>query len=339
MLFRICSYILAGLIASITTHAFANDHLTEGVLIGDAYEALEATRTVCAGIAQELSDISGVSIANTAITSVGTVAAGGALVAGIKKEKTDQEIAEILEEMCQNDRCDPTKIENMSDQEFYYEILPHIIDGFEAVYESELKELRSELEKLRSQQQQKTEQSKKLGNWRTGLMAGSTATNIASAILAGINRDQSDLAQHVSACNSATQQLQQKLQALQKLGISPFENPIFSDATITTDTCGKIDVKDIEKIEKRMTAVMGTSVAGATIGAVGTGISAAANSKKIREDNTDAGQKKEANLNTSANVMAGANIVTGAVETGFNASLIALTKKLIKKSQECEGNL
>lgn len=332
MLFRICSYILAGLIASITTHVFANDHLTEGVLIGDAYEALEATRTVCAGIAQELSDISGVSIANTAITSVGTAAAGGALVAGIKKEKTDQEIAEILEEMCQNDRCDPTKIENMSDKEFYDEILPHIIDGFGAVYESELKE-------LRSQQQQKTEQSKKLGNWRTGLMAGSTATNIASAILAGINRDQSDLAQHVSACNSATQQLQQKLQALQKLGISPFENPIFSDATITTDTCGKIDVKDIEKIEKRMTAVMGTSVAGTTIGAVGTGISAAANSKKIREDNTDAGQKKEANLNTSANVMAGANIVTGAVETGFNASLIALTKKLIKKSQECEGNL
>lgn len=332
MLFRIGSYILAGLIASITTHAFANDHLTEGVLIGDAYEALEATRTVCAGIAQELSDISGVSIANTAITSVGTVAAGGALVAGIKKEKTDQEIAEILEEMCQNDRCEPTKIENMSDKEFYEEVFPHIIYGMTAVYESELKE-------LRSQQQQKTEQSKKLGNWRTGLMAGSTATNIASAILAGINRDQSDLAQHVSACNSATQQLQQKLQALQKLGISPFENPIFSDATITTDTCGKIDVKDIEKIEKRMTAVMGTSVAGATIGAVGTGISAAANSKKIREDNTDAGQKKEANLNTSANVMAGANIVTGAVETGFNASLIALTKKLIKKSQECEGNL
>lgn len=321
---RIC--VLSTVMATVALPVCANDHITEGILIGQAYEALEIAHTACNGISQELSDISGVSIANTAITSVGTVAAGGALAVGIKKEKTDQEIAEILRQMCQNNRCDQTTLDNMSDQDFFDDVLPFLVSAMEQVYEEELKQLRDQQEK-----------SIKLGNWRTGLMATATTTNIASAILAGINRDQSDLIQHVSACNMATIQLQEKLQELQKLGVSPLENPIYSDAIKTTEMCGNINVKDIEKIEKRMTAVMGTSVVGATIGAVGTGVSAAANSKRIRNDNTIDGQKKEAKLNTTANVMAGAGAVTGAVETGFNASLIALTKKLIKKAHECEG--
>ena len=329
---RIFSLFLIGTITASATQALANNHLTEGVLIGEAIELLDSTRVACGGISDELSHISGISVANTAVSGVGTVAAGGALAAGVKKSKTDKEIAEILARMCENDRCDPDRVENMSDAEFAEQVLPHLIAAIEQAYADELSV-------LRDQQKEKTQQSIKLGNWRTALLAGTTATNITSAILAGLNRNQSDLIQHITVCNTLTGQLRDKMSQLQQAGVSPLDNPIFSDASQTIDTCGGINIADIEKIERRMTAVMGTSVAGATIGAVGTGVSAAANSKKIREDNSDPGQKKEVNLNKTANIMAGANIATGAVETGLNISLITLTKKLIKNAQACENVL
>lgn len=329
---RIFSLFLIGTIASSATQAFANNHLTEGVLIGEAIELLDSTRVACSGISDELSHISGISVANTAVSGVGTVAAGGALAAGVKKSKTDKEIAEILAKMCELGSCDPNELENMSDEEFAARVMGPLTQAIEQIYADELLE-------LRNQQKEKTQQSKKLGNWRTALLAGTTATNVTSAILAGLNRNQSDLIQHITVCNTLTGQLRDKMSQLQQAGVSPLDNPIFSDANQTIDTCGGIDIADIEKIERRMTAVMGTSVAGATIGAVGTGVSAAANSKKIREDNSDAGQKKEVNLNKTANVMAGANIATGAVETGLNISLITLTKKLLKNAQACENVL
>ena len=107
----------------------------------------------------------------------------------------------------------------------------------------------------------------------------------------------------------------------------------------TTKRCGTLSVSDAEKIEKRMTVVMGTSIAGTVIGAVGTGTSIAANTDSIRQDSTADGQKKEKTLNTISNVAAGANIATGLVETGFNISLISLTKDLLRSAQECEATL
>lgn len=335
MVARIFSLFLIGTIAASATQAFANNHLTEGVLIGEAIELLDSTRVACSGISDELSHISGISVANTAVSGAGTVAAGGALAAGVKKSKTDKEIADILARMCELGSCDPNELENMSDEEFAARVMGPLVQAIEQVYADEI----SRLSVLRNQQKEKTQQSKKLGNWRTALLAGTTATNITSAILAGLNRNQSDLIQHITVCNTLTGQLRDKMSQLQQAGVSPLDNPIFSDASQTIDTCGGINIADIEKIERRMTAVMGTSVAGATIGAVGTGVSAAANSKKIRDDNSDDGKKKEANLNKTANVMAGANIATGAVETGLNISLITLTKKLIKNAQACENVL
>ena len=325
---RIFSLFLIGTIAASATQAFANNHLTEGVLIGEAIELLDSTRVACSGISDELSHISGISVANTAVSGAGTVAAGGALAAGVKKSKTDKEIADILAQMCELGSCDPNELDNMSDEEFAARVIGPLVQAIEQVYADELKDMRK-----------KTQQSIKLGNWRTALLAGTTATNVTSAILAGLNRNQSDLIQHITVCNTLTGQLRDKMSQLQQAGVSPLDNPIFSDASHAIDTCGGINIADIEKIERRMTAVMGTSVAGATIGAVGTGVSAAANSKKIRDANSDDGKKKEANLNKTANVMAGANIATGAVETGLNISLVTLTKKLIKNAQACENVL
>ncbi len=87
---RFFSLFLIGTIAASATQAFANNHLTEGVLIGEAIELLDSTRVACSGISDELSHISGISVANTAVSGVGTVAAGGALVAGVKKKQNRQ---------------------------------------------------------------------------------------------------------------------------------------------------------------------------------------------------------------------------------------------------------
>ena len=103
--------------------------------------------------------------------------------------------------------------------------------------------------------------------------------------------------------------------------------------------CGTLQISDVEKIEKRMTAVFGTSIAGATIGAVGTGTSIVANTDKIRNDNSDAGKQTEKTLNTISNVAAGTNIATGIVGTGLNISLITLTRDLMRTAQNCEDTL
>jgi hypothetical protein len=190
--------------------------------------------------------------------------------------------------------------------------------------------------------QEKLERSKKLGNWRTGLMAGTIGTNVASAIISGINKNQSELIQHIQACNEAVKSVNNMSNKLKLEGVNPLENPIMKQLSNVNTWCNNINIADIEKIEKRMTGVMGTSIAGAVIGVAGTATSAAANSDKYMDEQkrlnlTEQEKNKKNNLNTASNVMAGANVVTGAGETGLNISLITLTKKLICQAEQCEG--
>ena len=192
--------------------------------------------------------------------------------------------------------------------------------------------------------QKEIDKSKKLGNWRTGLMAGTIGTNLASAIMSGLNKDQSELIQHISACNEIVESVPDMEMELKKAGINPNEYPVAKKLSSVRTWCNQINIKDIEKIEKRMKGVMGTSIAGTAIGAVGVGTSAAANSDKYMDVSnklslTEKEKKKEHALNTAANMMAGANVATGAVETGLNISLITLTKKLMESAQRCEDIL
>ena len=200
-------------------------------------------------------------------------------------------------------------------------------------------ELDRELQRLQAEKDAATAKSKKLGNWRTGLLVGTTATNVASAIIAGLNRNQSDLIQQITACNTAVDKLRVARTAAINSGVDPIENPMINEFNTTIESCGALNVADVEKIEKRMTVVMGTSIGGAVIGAVGAGTSIAANKDSVRNDDTDAGKQKEKNLNTAANVSAGLATATGAVGTGFNISLITLTKKMLKSAEQCEGTL
>lgn len=293
-----------------------------GDLIAEAQNIFNATKMVCSGISDEISKVSNVSKINTAVTGVGTVAAGGALIAGIRKSQEEEEIDRLVEEICKADGCTAEGVESMSSEDFFNNVMQPM---------AEIAEL-----------QERLERSKKLGNWRTGLMAGTIGTNVASAILSGVNKNQSELIQHIQACNEAVKSVNDMSNKLKLEGVNPMENPIVKQLNTVGIWCNNMNIADIEKIEKRMTGVMGTSIAGAVIGIAGTATSAAANSDKyMNEQNrlnlTEQEKNKKNNLNTASNVMAGANVVTGAVETGLNISLITLTKKLICQAEQCEG--
>ena len=290
-------------------------------VIKSAEQIYEATRIVCSGISDEISHITNISKANTAVSVVGTAAAGGALIAGIEKSKEEKKIEEIIDRMCANGGCTAEGINAMSDEQFFTNVLQPM---------AEIAELEQHIKK-----------SKNLGNWRTGLMAGTIGTNLASAIMSGLNIDQSDLIQHISACNEAVKSIPDIELALKQEGVNPIENPIVKKLGNVKTWCSQINISDIEKIEKRMKGVMGTSIAGGVIGVVGVGTSAAANSNKYMDTAnkvrlSEEEKKKEHALNTTANVMAGANVATGLVETGLNISLITLTKKLMEQASRCE---
>ena len=56
-------------------------------IISNAEQIFEATRITCSGISDEIAKVANISKANTAVTAVGTVAAGGALIAGSKNPR------------------------------------------------------------------------------------------------------------------------------------------------------------------------------------------------------------------------------------------------------------
>jgi len=292
--------------------------------IRKAEEMYQAVRITCSGISDGISKVSNISKANTAVTAVGTVASTGALAAGIKKSQEEEEIEKLIDQICKDGACTPEGVEKMSDEQFFNEVLQPMAELY--------------------QLQKKIEKSKTSGNWRTGLMAGTIGTNLASAIMSGININQSELIQHITACNEAVSGLEDIETELRRAGVNPIEVPVAKNITNARTWCNKINTKDVEKIENRMKGVLGTSVVGGVIGIVGTGTSAAANSDKYMEvENkvrlTEDQKKTEHALNTTANVMAGANIATGAIETGLNISLISLTKKLMQQAERCENVL
>lgn len=290
-------------------------------VISNAQEIMNATRIACSGISDEIANVANISKANTAVAAVGTVAAGGALVAGIKKSQEEEEIDNLIAEMCANGGCTADGVRAMSNEQFFNVVLQSM---------GRIAELQERIDK-----------SKKLGNWRTGLMAGTIETNLATAVMSGLNINQSDLVQHITACNDMVDLASNVELELKAAGVGPMDSPVVKELGNVKTWCNQINVSDIEKIEKRMKGVMGTSIAGTAIGVVGVGTSAAANSDKYMDVSnkvrmSDSDKKKEKALNTTANVMAGANVATGAVETGLSISLITLTKKLIEQAERCE---
>jgi len=286
-------------------------------------DALRATYNACVGIDDELADLKKMAGINTAVTGVGTGLGVGATVVGIVKASKDDE-AEELEKLIkelhelEDGKAEPTDAEVQS-----------FLKEFETSYDSAIKDITTAQAKL----DELNKQSKKLGNWRTGLMAGNTATNIAGTIIAGNNKVDDDLQTQIDNCKLAVKNLRDSIMQ------AKFNGEDVSEANTIADACKEYDYVDISPINKRAKGAMISSVVGATTGLAGTVTSAVANTDATRNDNTDAGKQKEKNLNTASNVLAGASTVASATATVFNATQINAIKKVATVAEKCTGVL
>lgn len=287
-------------------------------------DALRATYTACVGIDDELADLKKMAGINTAITSVGTAAGAGAAITGFVKADKDKQIEKLemvrLQKISESNINSGTNNGNMSDNlaalDTYYE--NHKNDSY--------KDIDSEIEKL-------TKQSKNLGNWRTGLMAGATATNVAGAIIAGTNRVDGDLKTQIDNCIDSVKTLQNSIMQARLSGTD------ISEAQTIASACGEFEYVDVSKINDRAKGAMISSTVGATTGLAGTVTSAMANTDKTRNDNTESGKQKEKNLNTAANVLAIGTTAASATATVFNATQISAIKKVAAVAEKCTGVL
>ncbi|MBQ1927861.1 MAG: hypothetical protein II179_02215 [Alphaproteobacteria bacterium] len=250
---------------------------------------------------------------NTAITGVGTGLGAGATIVGIIKNKKDELRKDLNRKLLD--------LKNMSDKEFLKFL------GDISLY----KEYTETLEKL----EQANKQSKNLGNWRTGLLAGNTATNVAGAIIAGRNTTDGDLQNQIDNCKAAISELRRVRAKARIDGVD------VSEANAIISACEGFETVDISKINARAKGAMVSSIVGATTGLAGTITSGVANSESVRKDNIDVSQKtdadwnKEKNLNTTANILAGTSTVASATATVFNATQISAIKKVATVAEKC----
>ena len=202
-------------------------------------------------------------------------------------------------------------------------------------------ELSEEYNKLKQEVDDETKKSKTLGNVRTGLMAGATVTSAVStgtSIGATVNADK--LAKKMSDCNQKLYELKiakSELEALESSDKSAVEAG--KNAFKILSACTGYNKNNINTVKNKMTASAIISGIGTATGATGTITSAMANSKKVREDDSVKGKKKEKNLNLTANIMAGITTGTSLSTTVISATAIADAKKDSKMAEECEAVL
>lgn len=282
-------------------------------------DALRATYSACVGIDDELADLKKMAGINTAVTGVGTAVNTGATIVGIVKANKDAELERLLKELSELEDGQESPTE---------EQIAQWGREFNQSYEKakQNKPLTEQINKL-------NEQSKKLGNWRTGLMAGGTVTNVAGAIIAGNNQVKGDLQSQIDNCKASVKNLRDSIMQARINGED------VTEANNIVNACDEYDYVDISPINNRAKGAMISSIVGATTGLTGTITSAVANTDKTRNDNTESGKQKEKNLNTASNVLAGASTVASATATVFNATQISAIKKVAAVAEKCTGVL
>lgn len=276
--------------------------------------ALQGTYSACVGIDDSLADLKKMAGINTAITAAGTGLGAGAVVAGVKKADVDARIQELKNDICNLGGCAEDGVKNASQEE-----IEKIIKKYAEVYNL-AKDANSDAVKteLQSQVDAKTTQSKKLGNWRTGLLAGNALTNVAGAVVAGKNKVDDDLQAQIEVCKAAVKNL--KTVAMQ----AKLDGMDVSEADRIVAVCGEFDYVDVSKINNRGKGAMLSSAVGATTGVAGTIASVVANNNKSGK-----------NLDGAANTLAGASTVASGVATVFNATQISAIKKVATVATQC----
>jgi hypothetical protein len=279
--------------------------------------ALRSTYTACVGINDKLTELKKMAGINTAISSVGTAVATGALATGIAKAQKDKEIQELIKKILEKEQVTSAPETN------YEKLHTEFYNNYEKMIQN------SDDDGLKLQEL--NEKSKKLGNWRTGLMAGSTATNVAGAIIANKNNnDNSELNDMIARCLDMVSKLDKEI------GQAHFDGIDTSEAKSILSACREYNTVDLSKITKRNTGAMVSSIVGASAGTIGTITSAVANSDSIRQGQNT---KKDKGLNTASNVLAGTTVVASGTATVFNATQIAAIKHIATVAENCEGLL
>lgn len=267
-------------------------------------------RQNCSGINAELQQIKKYEVVNTVVTSVGTVAGGGALFAGIKKKDFDKKAEELDKKM--------QEIEKMSDAEFV---------GFLKDM-ARYQELKQEYDSICKMKHDYQASAKTLGNVRTGLMVGNTATAVAGTIISTKNKKDS---------GSIKEMIQQCLDTIkengQRIGQSMIdcERENYEKLKKVVSECNMLSTENMDKVYKQ--SKISSIVSGVNIGTgtVGTITSALANKNQY--------DKKTKNLNTAANVFAGTSMVASGVSTVFNAVTLKSINYNLKISEACEKAL
>lgn len=319
----------------------------------DLTVAVQNVRSACGGISAELGDMKKMAGINTAVTAVGTVAGGVGLGTGIAKagvdKKADKLEAELQAEIDLLNRL-AQKQDKLVMRVFDYSMIPLSVgdndnDDDDAVFlagavektkasgenavalHESIKEKKEELDEL-------TKKSKNLGNWRTGMMATSTATNIAGTIIASGNRVKGDLKEQINECLVAVKNLSDaRMQAridgsATDVELSRVENIIRA--------CEEWEMVDVSSINKKASGAAISGGIGAGLGLAGTVTSAMANTDDVRSDNTASGKNKEKTLNTASNILAGGTTVASATATVFNATQISAIKRAVIVADQCE---
>lgn len=287
----------------------------------DLTAAIENVRTTCGNISAELSDMKKMAGITTAVTGVGTVAGGVALGTGLAKANVDKEIEELESQIARliAERGDvPIEHLQIEDEALF----KRQVNEFIAYYQAKEQEI--------SVAEQK---SKNLGNWRTGTLAAATATNIAGAVMSGTNRVKGDLKQQIDECLMSVKTLSNvRMQARIDGSANDTELARAENIIRACDAWSTVDITPINNRSKGATISSGI-VAG--LGLAGTITSASANSKDVRDGDSD----KEKNLNTAANVLAGGTTAASLFGTIFNATQINAIKRAATVADECEGAL
>ncbi len=212
-----------------------------------------------------------------------------------------------------------------------------LIDKATLLIDEFIENCKNEKNKSKEFNENELSSSKTLGNVRTGLMAGATVTSAVStgtSIGATVNAEK--LAKKMSDCNEAVRQL--------KLAISiaeaeEVEEEKLANAREITSACTGFDKDNINTLKTQMTASAIVSGIGTATAGAGTITSAMANSKKVREDDSEKGRKKEKGLNLASNILAGVTMGTSATSTVLSATAISKAKKDSKMAEECEAVL
>ena len=299
----------------------------------DVESALRATYNNCVGIDGYLQDMKVKAGISTAVAGAGTAMGIGATVVGIVKSKTDVLIEEkykLLENLSYGASGD---VETLDSEEWLKIFQESSENNAEFVVNSTLDNASNEqIEQIRALD----EKSKKLGNWRTGLMAGNTATNIAGVVLSGKNKVDISLSEQIQNCKVSLQNLRRAIAQARIDGID------VAEAINIESVCQGleyVDADNIARINNLAKGGMVSSAVGTGTGVVGVITSVLANSDKVRKDDSNQGRQKEKNLNVAANVLAVGGTLASATATIFNATQIKVIKDFVDVTEKCSEAL